>query len=64
MSEKQIIVEISECNECPFVNDEYDYCQVAKFELDIYIGLSSFGLPENCPLKKNDITLKFKDNRK
>ena len=55
------VIEVKSCAKCPFLHDDnsWDYCGLNKEINSIY--LPSNKVHEDCPLKKESVTVKVKE---
>lgn len=54
-------IEVKSCGECPFIIEEpaWDYCGINREVNDFYLPVNQ--VHEKCPLKKESVTVKLKE---
>jgi hypothetical protein len=53
-------IEVKSCGECPFiVQIDFDVCSIDESVSDIYLPVDK--VHEDCPLKKESVTVKIKE---
>lgn len=62
-------IEVTGCNGCPFgvvfdIPEGVGVCRLGGCEESGFIHISNGNTPDNCPLKKESITIKIKDDEK
>ena len=51
-------IQVKHCNECPFNESEFDFCNLSNLAGD-YIATPYKGVPKECPLLKEPVTVSY-----